>query len=264
MLIFRGSFPQEWFIWGYLVSFFKRKYLFSLGHFPATMFLLYNYCNDLCGTVKHRKVEVDHVEVFFADAGDFVKHLQTKFDGHSDPPSILHETDKPITSTQAVGWDCFDGSSKFEVIVFHPHVTHFAAAIYCICHICKINCRSCNLSNSYPLKSSQLKNTALQANKVNDENVESRHYFLNQGSVCVITANELLIKTVCFAVVTNEEQTSHAEGKDGCGISIQPGESNFKGKCWQKVSPKKQKDLFKLMEKETCVHKFSILYPYLY
>ena len=122
-------------------------------------------------------------------------------------------------------------SSKSEVIVFHPHVTHFAAAIYCICHICKINCRSCNLSNSYPLKSSQLKNTALQANKVNDENVESRHYFLNQGSVCVITANELLIKTVCFAVVTNEEQTSHAEGKDGCGISIQPGESNFKGKC---------------------------------
>lgn len=110
-------------------------------------------------------------------------------------------------------------------------MTHFAAAIYCICHICKINCRSCNLSNSYPLKSSQLKNTALQANKVNDENVESRHYFLNQGSVCVITANELLIKTVCFAVVTNEEKASHAEGKDGCGISIQPGESNFKGKC---------------------------------
>ena len=65
-------------------------------------------------------------------------------------------------------------------------------------------------------------------------------------------------------MVTNEEKASHAEGKDGCGISIQPGESNFKGKCWQKVSRKKQKDLFKLMEKKTYAHKFSILYPYLY
>ena len=90
-----------------------------------------------------------------------------------------------------------------------------------------MNSGSCNLINSYPLEGVLLKSTSLRPNKDNDENKKSHHYFLIQGSVYAI---ELLMETVCFAVVTSEEDTSHVEVKDNCGIIIQTGESFLKRK----------------------------------
>lgn len=259
----------------------------SCAHF----YLIQQLSNDLnvniiriYGIAGHGKGEVDHVgglaktavrkEVargeFFQNAEELVDFLQEDLVSRDQ---LTYDV-KEIKENELVDlraecrlkvFETLDGSSQFQVMLFKPNCkkVHVAERL-CVCESCLEQYGTCSSFKEVELDVRQLKTTALRSHTekdVTDEEIDKE--FILPGSICAIAANEKSIDTVWFVKIIAEEETSQNEIIDDYGFKIIPGQKFFTGNFLEKVSTKRNKQLYKeVNNKIAYVYKASIVYPF--
>ena len=193
-----------------------------------------------------------------------------KFEKKEYPPLYvvkeIKDVDLQIIRAEAKlrRFQTIEGSAKFQVIVFKSNSTViYAAEQLCVCQDCQLEYGSCKLFQKFYIEVQQLKETTLRSSlPSNDDVAEVDKEFVLPGSVCAIAASEKSSDTVWFVRIESEEETLQEATTDDYGHTIIPGQKFFKGRYLEKVSTKKNTQIFKEMRKLTFIYKASIVYPF--
>lgn len=235
------------------------------------------------GIPEHGKGEVDHVggvaktavrrEIaageFFNSVDEMVDMLKRKFGDNESPKYVFKLiSEKKILEKRELSklkvYPTIKGSNKFQVMVFKPNQSQFAAAPrLCLCDECKINYGSCPIFQKYDLSTVSLKETILRSNQeeVPLETTQTGHEFLLPNTVCALAAEKKSPDTVWFVEI-EEEAIAANDLIDDYGVTVPEGNRYLRGSYLEKESDNKRELKFKKMKKTTFFYPESVVYPY--
>eukprot|EP00794_Sanderia_malayensis_P020851 gene20851-22896_t len=235
----------------------------------------------------HGKGEVDHVggvakitikrEIgngeFFYDAGEMVERLNEKFYENKSPCYFFKEIhrkklEQERSNSKLKSYKTIDGSTLFQVIVFHPHSsTVKAASRLCICSQCKESYGSCDLFSEHELVVRQLNNVSLRSGsvEVNPEDSVARkgkaNEYLLPGSVGAIAAGDTSSDTVWFINVTKQSEATDVV-TDDYGFTVQPGQQFIEGHFIELINTSSKGRFYISASKTAFFFKESVVYPF--
>ena len=237
------------------------------------------------GIAEHGKGEVDHVggiaktairrEVasgrFFGSTEEMVEFLQQKFGYHTSPnyvPKMLcsKKINQLRDENKLISCKSIDGSSRFQVMVFHPNSSTIKAALrLCLCDECQIEYGSCSLFTEHSLVAGHLQEKLLRSEVDEGDHAPSKSAsdFLSTGSFCAVAADKSSPDTMWFILITEEECIVNCDSIDDYGFKVAAGQPFLKGHFLEKVGECRGGIKFKAQtKKHTYFYKDSVVYPF--
>ena len=256
--------------------------------------LVQEYCNEIgipilraYGTPEHCKHEVDHVggiakaalrraiasDVFFADVGEMVEHLEEEFGDRNTPKYVVREISKREVDEKRQKASNFiyrtvKGTNTFRTILFKPNSSTIRASKrICICEKCMEDYGSCELFHEHylqadPVKAPSRRSKAVMSSVSNRDSTDgSTNEFLLTDSVVAVAPSTKSTNPVWFMQI-NGQYVAEEDKIDKHGMLVNAGQEYLEGYWLEQHGENKKVLKFARNKEAVFLFKESVVYPF--